>query len=42
MEAGVNLSGHPPDVTVPTVTKEIDVIPVLLVTMVKTVVYFFM
>ena len=33
MEEHVKLSGHPPDVTAVTVTKETDVTPVPLVTM---------
>ena len=33
MEGHVSQPGHPPDVTVLIVTKETDVIPVLLVTM---------
>ena len=38
MEEHVNRPGHPPDVTAPTATKETDVIPVPLVTMVMIVV----
>ena len=38
MAQPVNLPGHPPDVTVLIVTKEIDVTDVLLVTMATTAV----
>ena len=38
MEEHVKQQGHPPDVTAQTVTKETDVIPVLMVTMVMDVV----